>query len=37
MDIDKLMEKLVDEPINKSINNEVLEKNVANKIIKLKI
>ena len=35
MDIEKLMEKLVDEPINKSINNEVLEKNVANKIIKL--
>ena len=29
------MEKLVDEPVNKSINNEVLEKNVANKIIKL--
>ena len=35
LDIDKLMEKLVDEPVNKSINNEVLEKNVANKIIKL--
>lgn len=35
LDIDKLMEKLVDEPINKTISNEVLERNVANKVIKL--
>lgn len=35
LDIDKLMEKLVDEPVNKTISNEVLERNVANKIIKL--
>ena len=35
LDIDKLMEKLVDEPVNKTISNEVLERNVANKVIKL--
>lgn len=35
LDIDKLMEKLVDEPTNKTISNEVLEKNVANKVVKL--
>ena len=29
------MEKLVDEPVNKTISNEVLERNVANKVIKL--
>ena len=35
LDIDKLMEKLVDEPVNKTISNEVLERNIANKVIKL--
>ncbi len=35
LDIDKLMEKLVDEPVNKTVSNEVLEKNVANKVIKM--
>ena len=35
LDIDKLMEKLVDEPTTKTISNEVLERNVANKVIKL--
>ena len=35
LDIDKLMEKLLDEPMGRTISNEVLEKNVANKITKL--
>ncbi len=35
LDIDKLMEKLVDEPIVKTISNEVLEKSVANKVLKI--
>lgn len=35
LDIDKLMEKLVDEPVNKTVSNEVLERNIANKVVKL--
>lgn len=35
LDIDKLMEKLVDEQVTKTINNDVLEKRAANKIISL--
>ena len=35
LDIDKLMEKLVDEPVTKTISNEVLERNLANKVLKL--
>ena len=35
LDLNKLMEKLVDEPITKTVNNEVMEKTAANRIIKL--
>lgn len=35
LDIDKLMERIVDEHNEKTISNEVIEKNITNKILKI--
>ena len=35
LDMNKVMDRLVDEPVEKTINNEVIERNVANRIVRV--